>query len=182
MTTAWRILALGDRDPVAPVDDVVGLVDRAGTSTGAAYGRSDVVEALYEHEPAVVAVTPAGDLVGAVVARVSGSDAHVVAFAIHPDWRRQGIGSALLRQLDQSFVRQIDDRGEEPMVKAIVNLAHEIGLSVVAEGIETAQQLAYLRELGCDLGQGYLLCHPLPGEELATFCRDRVVVEPARGL
>jgi len=106
MTTAWRVLTLGDRDPVAPADDVVALVERAGTATGAAYGRSDVVAALHEHQPAVVALTPGGDLVGAVVARVSGSDAHVVAFAIHPDWRQQGIGSALLRKLDQEVIHR----------------------------------------------------------------------------
>ena len=110
MTESWRVLTLGDRDPVAPVEEVVRLIDLAGTATGAAYSRSDVVEALHEHQPAVVAVSPAGELVGAVVARVAGPDAHVLAFALHPGWRRQGIGSALLRQLDQEVIHRGSSR------------------------------------------------------------------------
>jgi len=110
MTTAWRVLTLGDRDPVAPFEEVVRLIDMAGTSTGAAYSRSDVVEALHEHQPAVVALAPNGDLVGAAVARVAGPDAHVLAFALHPGWRRQGIGSALLRQLDQEVIHRGSSR------------------------------------------------------------------------
>jgi MoxR-like ATPase/GNAT superfamily N-acetyltransferase len=102
----WRVLTLDGRDPVAPVDDLVRLIDLAGTATGAAYGRSDVVGALHEHQPAVVALSPAGDLVGAVVVRVSGPDAHVLAFALHPEWRHLGIGSALLRQLDQEVIHR----------------------------------------------------------------------------
>jgi transitional endoplasmic reticulum ATPase len=98
MTGTWKVHALDDRDPTSPVEDIVRLIDLAGTSTGAAYGRSDVVEALHEHQPAAVAVSAAGALVGAVVARVSGPDAHVLAFALHPEWRHQGIGSALLRR------------------------------------------------------------------------------------
>jgi transitional endoplasmic reticulum ATPase len=110
MTESWRVLTLGDRDPVAPVEDLVRLIDLAGTATGAAYSRSDVVEALHEHQPAVVAVSPAGELVGAVVARVAGPDAHVLAFVLHPGWRRRGIGSALLRQLDQEVIHRGSSR------------------------------------------------------------------------
>ena len=110
MTESWRVLTLGDRDPVAPVEEVVRLIDLAGTATGAAYSRSDVVEALHEHQPAVVAVSPAGELVGAVVARVAGPDAHVLAFVLHPGWRRRGIGSALLRQLDQEVIHRGSSR------------------------------------------------------------------------
>jgi len=110
MTEPWRVLTLGDRDPVAPVEEVVRLIDLAGTASGAAYSRSDVVEALHEHQPAVVAVSTAGELVGAVVARVAGPDAHVLAFALHPGWRRLGIGSALLRQLDQEVIHRGSSR------------------------------------------------------------------------
>ena len=106
MTTTWKVHTLGDRDPVAPVDDVVTLIDMSGIATGAAYGRSDVMEALHQHEPAVVALSSGGELVGAVVARVSGPDAHLLAFALHPDWRRLGIGSALLRRLDQEIIHR----------------------------------------------------------------------------
>ena len=103
VTTSWRVLSIDHRDPVAPSEDVVRLIDAAGAATAAAYSRSDVVEALHEHQPAAVAVSSEG-LVGAAVARVCGSDAHLLALALHPQWRNLGIGSALLRQLDQEVI------------------------------------------------------------------------------
>ncbi|MGD0393162.1 MAG: bifunctional GNAT family N-acetyltransferase/ATP-binding protein [Acidimicrobiales bacterium] len=101
----WRALSLDYRDPAIPFEEIVLLIDLSGPATGAAYSRSDVVEALHEHQPAVVAIS-SGTLVGAVVARVCGSDAHLMTLALHPQWRRQGIGSALLRQLDQEIIHR----------------------------------------------------------------------------
>ena len=49
-----------------------------------------------------------------------------------------------------------------PIVQAVISLAHGLGIDVVAEGIETAAQLALLRELACDRGQGYWFSRPLP--------------------
>ncbi len=65
-----------------------------------------MVEALHEHQPAVVAVSTGGTVVGAVVARVDGPDAHLMVLALHPDWRHLGIGSALLRELDQEIIHR----------------------------------------------------------------------------
>ncbi len=79
------------------------LIDLAGTSMAAAYSRSDVVEALNEQQPAAVALA-SGQLVGVAVARVAGRDAHLLALALHPQWRNRGIGSALLRELDQEVI------------------------------------------------------------------------------
>ncbi len=105
MTSGWRVVSIDHADPVAPVEDVVRLMDAAGTATAAAYSRSDVVEALHERQPAAVAVA-SGRLVGAAVARVSGADAHLLALALHPQWRDRGIGSALLRALDQEVIHR----------------------------------------------------------------------------
>jgi transitional endoplasmic reticulum ATPase len=105
MKNQWRALTLDYRDPAIPFEEIVRLIDMSGAATGAAYSRSDVVEALHEHQPGVVAVA-SGGLVGAVVARVGGSDAHLMALALHPDWRKLGIGSALLRQLDQEIIHR----------------------------------------------------------------------------
>ena len=105
MHSRWRALSLDYRDPAIPFEEIVRLIDLSGPATGAAYSRSDVVEALHEHQPAVVAIS-SGTLVGAVVARVCGSDAHLMTLALHPQWRRQGIGSALLRQLDQEIIHR----------------------------------------------------------------------------
>ncbi len=105
MKDHWRALTFDYRDPAIPFEEIVRLMDMSGTATGAAYSRSDVVEALHEHQPAVVAVS-SGNLVGVVVARLGGSDAHLMALALHPEWRQKGIGSALLRQLDQEIMHR----------------------------------------------------------------------------
>jgi len=66
-------------------------------------------------------------------------------------------------KIDQSFVRSlgISPSSSLPMVQAIANLAHDLNLLVVAEGVETEEQLGYLRTVGCDLAQGYLFDEPL---------------------
>ncbi len=106
MKHQWRALALDYRDPAISSEEIVRLIDLAGSATGAAYNRTDVVEALHEHQAAVVAISPAGTVVGAVVARVDGTDAHLLMLALHPDWRHQGIGSGLLRELDQEIIHR----------------------------------------------------------------------------
>jgi len=69
-------------------------------------------------------------------------------------------------KIDKSFVSELDkDQGTE-IVAAVVNLAHALGLHVVAEGVETEQQLSVLRQLGCDYAQGYLFSRPMPATEL----------------
>ena len=100
MTTGWRVLSIDHRDPVAPFEDVVRLIDVAGTATSAAYSRSDVIEALHEHQPAAVAVS-AERLVGAAVARVCGADAHLWP------WRctRSGATSASARRSCASSIK-----------------------------------------------------------------------------
>jgi transitional endoplasmic reticulum ATPase len=101
----WRALSLDYGDPAIQSEEIIRLIDLAGAATGVAYSRSDVVEALHEHQPAVVALA-SGSLVGVSVARVSGTDAHLLTLALHPEWRRRGIGSALLRQLDQEIIHR----------------------------------------------------------------------------
>ena len=54
----------------------------------------------------------------------------------------------------------------------MIELAHALGLTAIAEGIETADQLAVLRELGCDLGQGYHLARPQPAEAILPLLRE----------
>jgi diguanylate cyclase (GGDEF)-like protein/PAS domain S-box-containing protein len=73
-------------------------------------------------------------------------------------------------KIDQSFVRDIpQDSNDMEIASAIIALAHNLRLEVLAEGVETPEQLAFLRERGCDACQGYLFSRPLPAEELAQW-------------
>ena len=70
-------------------------------------------------------------------------------------------------KLDRSLVRDLPhDREDAAIVRAIIQTGHALGLSVVAEGIETEAQRAFLSGSGCDEGQGYLFSHPLPLDQL----------------
>ena len=70
-------------------------------------------------------------------------------------------------KVDRSFVSGLGtDHEDGTIVEAVVRLGHALGLRVVAEGVETRQQLDYLCSIGCDLGQGYLISRPLPADEL----------------
>jgi EAL domain-containing protein (putative c-di-GMP-specific phosphodiesterase class I) len=82
-------------------------------------------------------------------------------------------------KLDQSFVKgATTDPDDAALVMAIVTLAHNLRLNVVAEGIETEEQLAFLRLLRCDEGQGYLFGKPMPA---ATF-RSTLAADPRRKM
>jgi diguanylate cyclase (GGDEF)-like protein/PAS domain S-box-containing protein len=73
-------------------------------------------------------------------------------------------------KIDRSFIARIGSGGENAeIVRTIVSLANGLGLDVVAEGVETASQLAVLRELGCQFGQGYLLSRALSGEDASAL-------------
>jgi diguanylate cyclase (GGDEF)-like protein len=75
-----------------------------------------------------------------------------------------------LLKIDKSFVGGMEEREENrKLVHAMINLAHNLNLEVVAEGVETPEQLALLRLFGCDQAQGYLISKPLPLAELVEY-------------
>lgn len=77
-------------------------------------------------------------------------------------------------KLDRSFVEEIgQDTDGSVICDATIGLAHNLGLTVVAEGVETEAQLEYLRSRGCDLVQGYLFSRPIPADEAEAYIRAR---------
>jgi diguanylate cyclase (GGDEF)-like protein len=75
-------------------------------------------------------------------------------------------------KIDQSFVRQIGIAGgDAPIVTALIGMARSLGLRVVAEGVETAEELAFLRADQCDEAQGYYFSRPVPADQFARLLR-----------
>ena len=73
-------------------------------------------------------------------------------------------------KIDQSFVMAMErDRADLKIVRSTIDLAHNLGFSVVAEGVETAQTWAILRALKCDEAQGYFMARPMPEEEFGAW-------------
>jgi diguanylate cyclase (GGDEF)-like protein/PAS domain S-box-containing protein len=76
-------------------------------------------------------------------------------------------------KIDKSFTAELETTLEgTPLVAAIITMAHSLGLRVIAEGVETPDQLSTLRRLGCDAAQGYLLSRPAPATDIEQFLRD----------
>jgi EAL domain-containing protein (putative c-di-GMP-specific phosphodiesterase class I) len=81
-------------------------------------------------------------------------------------------------KIDQSFVRDIStDSEDKAIVSAIINMGRSLGLITIAEGVETIEQLEYLREQGCDEIQGYYYSKPLLQEQfeayITTYQKDK---------
>jgi len=76
-------------------------------------------------------------------------------------------------KIDQSFVREITtDSGSAAITKTIIEMAHNLHLRALAEGVETEAQFTFLLENGCDVFQGYLFSKPQPAEEVARFLQN----------
>jgi EAL domain-containing protein (putative c-di-GMP-specific phosphodiesterase class I) len=73
-------------------------------------------------------------------------------------------------KIDQSFIRDLNtDAGDAAIVTSIITLAHNLNLTVVAEGVENAEQLGFLRANRCDEIQGYLISRPQPADALTDW-------------
>jgi diguanylate cyclase (GGDEF)-like protein len=85
-------------------------------------------------------------------------------------------------KVDRSFIETLNEpEGTRPIVEAVLSMAHTLGLRVVAEGVETAEQLATLRRFRCDIIQGYFFSRPVPPSQAAIFLESGRL-EPAESL
>jgi predicted signal transduction protein with EAL and GGDEF domain len=79
-----------------------------------------------------------------------------------------------LLKIDRSFIRDVDTNPDDAAIaKAIVAMAHSLKLTVLAEGVETQEQMIFLRNLQCDGMQGFLLSRPVPADEASRFMKPR---------
>jgi EAL domain-containing protein (putative c-di-GMP-specific phosphodiesterase class I) len=77
-------------------------------------------------------------------------------------------------KIDQSFIRDIhSDQDDRAIVTTIINMAKSLGIQTIAEGVETLEQLKFLRENGCNEIQGYYYSKPLTSSDFAAFVRSR---------
>ena len=85
-------------------------------------------------------------------------------------------------KIDKSFVADVlTDEADATIVRTIIDMAHTLGFTVVAEGVESEQQAALLRALGCEQAQGYLFAKPMPADDLARFIlASRTAATPRR--
>ncbi|HUS61845.1 MAG TPA: EAL domain-containing protein, partial [Acidimicrobiales bacterium] len=85
-------------------------------------------------------------------------------------------------KLDRSFVHGLEhDAADAAIADAVVRLAHSLGVSVTAEGVELAAQYEILRSFGCDKGQGYWFARPAPADEVAAVIRGMQPAVEVRG-
>ena len=76
-------------------------------------------------------------------------------------------------KIDRSFVQNIKNNKDDlALCEAIIIMAHRLGIKVVAEGIETEEQLRLIIGIGCDYGQGFYFCKPLPAGEVEAFVKQ----------
>lgn len=87
-----------------------------------------------------------------------------------------------LIKVDRSFIHGVEHDPKDAAITAnLASLAHALGLQAIAEGVESHEQLTSVRELGCDLAQGFLFAHPMPNDEMTRLLETGGAVEAVPG-
>ncbi|SNB58768.1 diguanylate cyclase (GGDEF) domain-containing protein [Marinobacter sp. es.042] len=82
-----------------------------------------------------------------------------------------------LLKIDRSFITEVTERHDDAVItRAVINLAHNLGIQVVAEGVETEEQLSFLKNQRCNFAQGYLISRPIPVDDLEKALASGVLV------
>ena len=80
-------------------------------------------------------------------------------------------------KIDRSFVQDIADADDAVIVRAIIALGHNLGLKVVAEGVETEEQIEFLRDNGCDELQGYYFSKPVSAWHMGKLLTNQAAID-----
>jgi diguanylate cyclase (GGDEF)-like protein len=147
------------------VDDLRGILDRTGMP--AHWLELEITESIAMHDIAKTAV---------LLRNVA---AQGISIAID-DFGTGHSSLAYLKQLpvdylkiDRTFVRDTPgDKEDSAIVRTIITMSRTLGVRVIAEGVETEEQMDFLRQEGCDLAQGFLLSRPLASNDLKTYLRQ----------
>ena len=146
----------------------VGMVDEVIAETGA-----DPSRVVLEVTEQAAMIQPEISLATMMAIRERG-----VSFSIDDFGTGQSSLTYLRRlpvqevKIDRSFITELQDGTPDASIaRSVVDLAHNLGMVAVAEGIETGAALTLVRSYECDLGQGWHLGRPLPGDEVAAWCR-----------
>ncbi len=75
-------------------------------------------------------------------------------------------------KIDRAFMTPIGDPAADSLVRAIVAIGRSLNLQVIGEGVETEKQMAFLKEIGCDVAQGFFVERPLAATDFPTFARN----------
>ena len=79
-------------------------------------------------------------------------------------------------KIDRSFVKDLpDDKDSIAIISAIIHMSHDLGLGIVAEGVENAVQAKLLKDMGCDTIQGYFYGHPMKAEDFTRILNKSVI-------
>ncbi len=182
IATACRQISLWMRSPIGPVQISVNVSGRQFTE-GDLYG--DVTKALADNDIAAdlleLELTESSVMTNTESTLASMADLKKRGVHISIDDFGTGYSSlAYLRRfpidilkIDIAFVRDITTNSDDAaIVLAIIRMAHSLELEVIAEGVETAAQLAYLRRIGCNYIQGSYFSRPMPAPEAEQMLRD----------
>ncbi|MEO6699092.1 MAG: EAL domain-containing protein, partial [Paraperlucidibaca sp.] len=81
-------------------------------------------------------------------------------------------------KIDQAFIHNVGTQSEDgAIVRAIITMAHELGMKVVAEGVETKEHYRFLEQERCDIVQGYLISRPVTAEAMEQLLREQALAE-----
>jgi len=150
--------------------DLVGAVEQALNDTGlpARYLDLELTESMVMHNPEeVIKILERLKALGVQL----GIDDFGTGYSSLSYLKRFPVNTL---KIDRSFVHELgDDEDAAAIVCAVINLGHSLGMEVIAEGVETEQQVQFLREHRCDYVQGYLFSRPRPADEFVALLEQQ---------